>query len=56
MLEILGGEFHPIFIEYAAITEEHKKEELAVRLYILVKKKQIDAFYDSPPMTMVKMG
>ena len=42
MLEILGGEFHPIFIEYAAITEGHKKEELAVPDFTYwPKKKQI---------------
>lgn len=53
MLEILGDEYHPIFIEYAAMTEEHKKEELAVPDFTYwPKERQVAAFYDALQQAM----
>ena len=47
MLEILDGKYHPISIEYAAVTEGHKKEELAVPDFSYwPKEKNISAFYE----------
>ncbi len=48
MLDIMKDNHHPIFIEYAAVTEGHKREELAVPDFTFwSKEKQIAQFYEA---------
>lgn len=48
ILEILKDDYHPIFIEYAAVTEGHKREELAVPDFSYMSEEdQIQTFYEA---------
>ena len=48
MRGIMKDAHHPIFIEYAAVTEGHKREELAIPDFTFwPKEKQIGAFYEA---------